>query len=281
VHLTRLTEVDAFLAEAGAFLEAREAEHNLILGICSRLVTNPSRFGHDPYFSVVREGDAVVAAVIRTPPYNPVLSEVDDDTAIELVVHDLLEAFGTLPGVLGPVAASAAFAATVEERTGVATHRSMGQRTFRASSVVVPSAAAGTMRAGVEADRPLMVDWVDAFMLEAIPEHQRVEGADALVDERLAASEGGLALWVDGRPVSLAGWGGRTPNGIRVGPVYTPPADRGRGYATALVGRLTTRLLERYRYCFLFTDVANPTSNAIYERIGYEPITDVDQWRFG
>jgi predicted GNAT family acetyltransferase len=157
----------------------------------------------------------------------------------------------------------------------------MRQRTFRASSAVVPSTAAGAMRVGAEADRPLMIKWVDAFMLEAIPEHQRIERPDALVNERLAASEGGLTLWEDGRPVSLAGWGGRIPNGIRVGPVYTPPADRGRGYATALVGHLTTMLLERYRNCFLFTDLANPTSNAIYERIGYEPITDVDQWRFG
>jgi hypothetical protein len=115
VHLTRLTQVDEFLAQAGAFLEAREAEHNLILGICSRLVTSPTRFGEDPYFSVVRQDDAVVAAVIRTPPHNPVLSEVDDGAAIELVVHDLLDEFGTLPGVLGPVAASAAFAATVED----------------------------------------------------------------------------------------------------------------------------------------------------------------------
>jgi predicted GNAT family acetyltransferase len=126
-----------------------------------------------------------------------------------------------------------------------------------------------------------MVDWVDAFMLEALPEHQRIERSDALVDERLAEAEEGLALWEDGRPVSLAGWGGRTPNGIRVGPVYTPPAARGRGYATALVGHLTVGLLERYRFCFLFTDLANPTSNAIYRRIGYEAVTDIDQWRFG
>ena len=82
-------------------------------------------------------------------------------------------------------------------------------------------------------------------------------------------------------PVSLAGFGSRTPNGIRVGPVYTPPERRGNGYASALVGRMTAALLEAgHRFCFLFTDLANPTSNGIYQRIGYEAVTDVDQYAF-
>jgi predicted GNAT family acetyltransferase len=85
-----------------------------------------------------------------------------------------------------------------------------------------------------------------------------------------------LLLWEDeGEPVSLAGWGGPTPNGIRIGPVYTPPELRSRGYATALTAELSQRLLDGRLYqggrqfCFLYTDLANPTSNAIYERIGY------------
>ena len=76
-------------------------------------------------------------------------------------------------------------------------------------------------------------------------------------------------------PVSLAGHAGETPNGARVGPVYTPPELRGRGYASALTAALTEQLLERRRFCFLFTDLANPTSNSIYQRIGYRPVTDV------
>jgi len=82
--------------------------------------------------------------------------------------------------------------------------------------------------------------------------------------------------------VSIAGYGGPTPNGIRIGPVYTPPDLRGRGYASALTARLTQTLLDGgRRFCFLFTDLANPTSNSVYQRIGYRPVTDVDLWRFG
>lgn len=89
-------------------------------------------------------------------------------------------------------------------------------------------------------------------------------------------------LWeVNGRPVSMASYGGPTPNGIRVFAVYTPPTWRGRGYATACVIALTQRLLDgSRRFCFLFTDLANPTSNALYERVGYRPVADMESRTF-
>jgi predicted GNAT family acetyltransferase len=107
------------------------------------------------------------------------------------------------------------------------------------------------------------------------------------VDRRLSAEGTGILLWEhDGEPVSLAGWGGRTPNGIRVGPVYTPPELRGRGYATAVTAELSRRLLAgdlgpgNRRFCFLYTDLANPTSNSIYRRIGYRQHAESAMIRF-
>ena len=76
-------------------------------------------------------------------------------------------------------------------------------------------------------------------------------------------------MW-EGQPVSLAGFGGPTPNGLRIGPVYTPPQHRGHGYGSAVTAAASHVALDRgKRFCFLYTDLANPTSNAIYERIGY------------
>ncbi len=91
-----------------------------------------------------------------------------------------------------------------------------------------------------------------------------------------------MYLWVvAGRPVSMVGVSGETPNGIRVAPVYTPPELRGRGYASALTAAVTqAQLDEGKRYCFLFTDLANPTSNHIYQAIGYEPVADASDYRF-
>ena len=77
------------------------------------------------------------------------------------------------------------------------------------------------------------------------------------------------------------GFGGPTPNGIRIGPVYTPPELRGRGYASALTAQVSQLQLDRgRRFCFLYTDLANPTSNAIYMRIGYERVCDSRELAF-
>jgi predicted GNAT family acetyltransferase len=69
-------------------------------------------------------------------------------------------------------------------------------------------------------------------------------------------------------------WGRVTPNGIRIGPVYTPPEHRRHGYASAVTAGLSSRLLESRRFCFLYTDLANPTSNKIYEQIGYRRVCE-------
>jgi hypothetical protein len=97
-----------------------------------------------------------------------------------------------------------------------------------------------------------------------------------MTDRWIAGRGRTLYLWEDGEPVSLCGVGGPTPNGIRIGPVYTPPASRGRGYASALVAAVSQAALDAgRRFCFLFTDAANPTANHIYQQIGYEHVRDV------
>ena len=108
-----------------------------------------------------------------------------------------------------------------------------------------------------------------------------VEDVELTYRRKEADPDGAWLVWDDGGPVSLAAYGNPTPSGIRVGPVYTPPELRGRGYATSLVAELTAeRLAAGSAFCFLITDLSNPTSNVIYARIGYEPVADWDQWSF-
>jgi uncharacterized protein len=79
-----------------------------------------------------------------------------------------------------------------------------------------------------------------------------------------------------GMPRSMAAVVRRTPRGSGIAALYTPPEHRGRGYATALVATLSRGDMERgSAFCFLHTDLANPTSNRIYQRIGYRPVCDV------
>ena len=279
MELTRHETTDAFLAHAGEFLGAREAEHNLILGLTSRLRVAPSLYGEPPYFAVVEEGGRVVGATMRTPPHNLILSELDDLAAVGPLLEDARAAFGSLPGVVGPKEAVAQFAAA---RGPAEARLEIAQRVFRADHVDPPAGVSGRdarLRARAIASSR-RAGWTPS-PTEALPEAPPGT-SEEFVDRREEDPDGGIVFWEDGGAVvSMAGFGGRTPNGIRIGPVYTPPELRGRGYASALTAAVTQRLLDRgRRFCFLFTDLANPTSNSIYQRIGYEPVSDFDFWSF-
>ena len=279
MELTAYADVDRFLAVAGAFLEAREAEHNLIFGISAYVRDEPNVFGErPPYFAAVLAEERVVAAALRTPPHNLVLSEIDDPAAIDLLVADRLE--DDLPGVLGPVEHARAFAERWAAATGRSCRRHLSERIFRLQTVITPPPVPGKLRIATPGDRPLVAAWMQAFAEEALGEDDP-DSSEAVTDRWLEGRGRTLYLWDDGGTVSLCGVGGATPHGTRIGPVYTPPAARRRGYASALVAEASQLQLDAgRRFCFLFTDLANPTSNHVYQAIGYEPVRDVDEYRF-
>jgi len=273
-------DADSFFTRAWDFLAAREAEHNLIFGIGGRLRAEPEPNGSPAYLATVERDGDVVAAALRTPPHNVILAETDELEAITALAADLAAADPSLPGVLGSKAVAARFVDAWGRVTGADARVAIAERIYCCERVVPPEGVPGRMRAYEERDRELVVGWFCDFAAEAMPDAPVDERAEDVLDRRLAEPEGGIRLWVDDDAVCVAGFGGSTPNGIRIGPVYTPPERRRRGYAAALTAALTTRLLEGRRFCFLFTDLANPTSNSVYTRIGYEPVADVDQWAF-
>jgi GNAT superfamily N-acetyltransferase len=278
MDLRRYDDVGAFLAAAEPFLVAREAEHNLILGVSSNLRAAPEEFTGAPYLATVLANRRVVAAAMQTPPFHIVLSEIDHPGAIAALADDLVDR--DLPGALGPVDHVRAFVDARLARGGPPATLTVSERIFRLTDVSPPVAVPGRFRPAEPADRSLVFDWIDAFMREALEPDDPADVA-AMTDRWLAGRGRTLYLWQDGEIVSLAGIGSPTPNGVRVGPVYTPPDRRGRGYASALVAGISQAALDAGRtFCFLFTDLANTTSNHIYETIGYRPVRDVDMWRF-
>jgi len=279
MKLRRHVDVDDFLAVAGDFLVAREAEHNLLLGVCQNVRDTPEAFSAPPYFATVTDGDRIVAVALQTPPFQLVLSEIDDPAAIPLLADDLVGR--ELPGAVGPVEHVRAFMTERAARGGLPSHLSTAERIFRLTAVTPQPPVPGRSRIAEAADRALVVSWLDAFMREALEDADPGD-VEAMTDRWLARRGRTLHLWEDegGAVVSLAGVGSATPNGIRIGPVYTPPEARNRGYASALVATVSQAQLDvGRRFCFLFTDLANPTSNHIYQTIGYEPVRDVDMWR--
>ena len=186
-----------------------------------------------------------------------------------------------LPGAVGPAEEAARFADAL-----VALDRCLGparRSAARPRRGEGPPRASGTRAYARDPSgrRSLAIAWLRAFADEALGEAPHLEDIELTYRRRESDPNGAWLVWDDDGPVSFAGYGNPTPSGIRVGPVYTPPEHRGRGYATSLVADLTAeRLAAGLEFCFLFTDLTNPTSNAIYARIGYEPVADWDQWAF-
>jgi predicted GNAT family acetyltransferase len=268
----RFTEPKAFLARAEPFLRAEEVENALMLGICGS-----ARFDDSCYLAAVEEDQAVVACALRTPPHSALLTRADRK-ALELLAADLADKYEGLPAVAGPEPAVGVFARLWAARTGAAPGPAVRMRVFEASRVVQPPTAAGTLRAATEADLPTVARWTAAFVDEAGLDDP--SDPDDVARERIR--EGSLFVWEDARPASMAAWAGRTGRTVRINYVYTPPEHRGRGYASACVASLTQQLLdEGFARCCLYTDLANPTSNKIYQAIGYRPVCDAAEYHLG
>jgi predicted GNAT family acetyltransferase len=270
MHVRPVEDPAAFLEAASPLLLADEARHNLILGIAGTLRDHPS---HYPEYGLwVAEDDAgTVGAALRTPPHNLVVARPRDDSVLEALAEAIDD---NPPGLVAAQPEAGVFAAAWATKTGTTPRIHRAQGVFSLDRVEPPTQVCGQMHdAGID-DRSLLLEWFRAFMEEAIGESPDDASTAHAVDHRLEAASAGVVLWEDGRPVSLAAFGNPTPNGIRIGPVYTPPEDRRRGYASALVAELSERLLEERQFCFLFTDLANPTANRIYEQIGYRRVCE-------
>lgn len=279
--IRRYRDIEEFAAHTGSFLVEHEAEHNLMLGITTQLRRAAVQPEGELYLASVLDSGRIVAAALRTPPHNVAVSRAPSD-AIALLVDDLHGIYGTLPGVLGPKTESRQFAEAWQRTSGQPFHRGVAQRIYQLESVVPVSGVPGRMRTATDDDREWLVEWSHAFMIETRDGATTIEQASRTINGYLTSDTRGMYVWEhDGRSVSIAGYAGPTPNGIRVSHVYTPSELRGNGYASAVTAALSQHLLDTgYRYCFLYTDLSNPTSNSIYQRIGYQPVADVDEWLF-
>jgi GNAT superfamily N-acetyltransferase len=280
MRLTRFEDAAEFYRRAEPFLLEREADHNLILGICADLIQHPEHYTQPPFLAVLEEGQAVIAAAMMTPPHNLVLSHSLSPEGPEFLARELYGIGMALPGVNGPSSVSQAFVGQWQASSGRSCRLAMTMRIYQLVTVRPVTGVAGHMRRATEADRDLLLDWFDAFNREALGEEDRAT-AESAVDRFLHTGARGLYLWIDRQPVSMAGSSGPTPNGIRISAVYTPPECRRKGYASACVAALSQRLLDSGRkFCFLFADLSNPTSNKIYQDIGYMPVCDVNVYKF-
>lgn len=273
----RYEDASQFYERVKDYLLRDEALHNVQLALCHSLIHNLEGFDEKPLLATVEAEGDIVAVAMRTQPRNLLLSKIEDFGAVEAIAQDLHFTQESLPGVNAPNAEAKAFVETWRSLTSQSYEIKIALRAFQLEQVQKISSSVGELRQATQSDRELLIDWFEAFVVEALG--IAATNTERAVDRHL--QRGTAYLWEDETPVSMACNVGITPNGARISTVYTPPEHRGKGYASSCVAALSQTLLSRgHKYCFLFTDLANPTSNHIYQAIGYQSVGDLYDYSF-
>lgn len=281
MRIVEHNDVTTFRDRAMPLLMRGECENCVMIGIIGRLIEGkPATKSGEivvPMLLTAEDDGAVRAVAIQTPPHALLFTPMDEACAVAIADH-LHEQAWQGDQFSGIVPAVRSIAQRWRELSGRDFRLHLSLRLFRTSQVIDPSPAPGELRDATSADLSIATNWIGAFgqeIREPFPDPARAA--------QLSIDEGRLHLWIDehGEPRACCAWQGPTPNSVRIGLVYTPPDSRGRGYASNAVAELTRRLLGSGRkYCTLFTDASNPTSNRIYQKIGYEPVAKFEHVKF-
>lgn len=275
--LTVTEDLPAFFSAVRDHLEANEADHALLLGFLSRLAQAPP--AECPFIARYHEGEETLGVAYLTG-LNLIVSHGMQRAAEPLV--QALRARGlAVPGIVGPRDEVEALAAAWTLASGRLPTHAVEQMLYALRTIDWPTGVPGRMRPMTEADVGLVAAWVLGFYQDALPHEPYTEQA-ALANARDRPAQGMTYLWeVEGTAVAMAALSRPTRRSITVNAVYTPPENRGRGYASALVAAVSEEGLRRGKdCCVLYTDLANPTSNAIYQRLGYRPVSRSKNVRF-
>src|SRR5437762_6248764 len=272
---------EAFLTRVQPTLLTEEVKNSLIIGIAHRLQKFPTDY-HTPYLATIEDEQNLLLVALITPPFNLVLAAQDDkhEAAMLTLIRYIRAYQWPIPGVRASVPLADHFVRLWTEQTGEQVQLTMGQRTFELTQVISPPPVPGHFRLAVEAEHDLLTRWTTAFMAEALNDTHGEDVPQATL-KRIRA--GDLFVWESdtGQVVSMAERVRPIINVITIALVYTPPELRGKGYATNCVAALSQHLLNSgWAICSLTTDLANPTSNHIYQRIGYRPVCDFNGYRF-
>lgn len=287
-RLEIIDDPGAFLAAAGEYLAADPVVTTVIASVTQRLALADERGlppgEHPRWWALVRDEEGAVSGVaMRTAPFEPhplYVLPMPDDAAVELarLMHERGEAIG---GVNGALPAARVVAEETARLAGgeVRVHEHL--RLFELGELVVPPSPPGRLRLATPDDVDLALAWFHAFGMAAAEQAGRDEphaAPDLTADEMLLRIEQGVVwFWEDerGERVHLTGANPPAHGVTRIGPVYTPIGHRGDGYASAAVAEVSRQYVEQGVRCCLFTDQANPTSNKIYQALGYQPVADM------
>lgn len=277
LELKSFSKATEFRDRVLPFLRRNEAQNCLGLGIIDTLINRPEIYPRAHLWALTGDGQ-VMGAAWMTPPHPIGLTEMPPQ-AMDLLISEVAQLPQRPQAVTGPKPQSDRFRDHWTALHGLRVKSTMEQRIYQLAAISMPFSVPGEMRIVNQGDQALLEAWNLGFIGDC-GLNDSLESAKDYAAR--AIKTGSRYLWVaHGAPVSMAGASGSTPSGVRISWVYTPKELRGRGYASALVAALSQRMLsEGRKFCFLYTDLANPTSNSIYQKIGYRPVCDAAHHTF-
>jgi predicted GNAT family acetyltransferase len=270
------SSAEEFHEKAGHWLAEKEVQNNSCLIVVSNLLSKPvsERFEH--YFWIVEDAGAIVGTAFWTPPYKFTVSEMEKESLMALA-NALRVSHPNIPGVGGPKEPAKYFSHFWNLKTQKSPLLEHSMRIYQLEKVMSPSARPGKLQKAQEKDVEFLAEWLRQF-------HAEISVSEELDIRNIVENyirEQRLFAWEDGGYRAMAAYAGSTLNGVRLNMVYTPSEFRGKGYATSLVASLSQSLLDSgKKFCCLYTDLLNPTSNSIYQKIGYQPVCDWNVYKF-
>lgn len=266
-------DAEQALTDAAAFLTGKPVEHNQVLTLLTERRHRPA----PGRYWTVRSGGETIGFAMQSPGEKPLLLTPMSREAVETVAAVVAaDEDMTLPGVTAEAGTAAAFAGCWSELAAGRVDVREGQRLYLLGELSLVHGVPGDLRQAREEERGLLTEWVTAFCVDTgAPAGDPAE----MVGQEMAA--GRLFVWDDRGAVSVARATTGAAGVSRIGFVYTPPELRGRGYALGCVGALSQRVRDvEGLECVLYTQLANPTSNGIYRRLGYRAVTEVLTYGF-
>lgn len=232
MKLNHFDDINQYYEKIKPYLIQKEALHNLFFGSLSSLMSQTEPL-FKPYLATVEDGDTLVAVAIKTTPDKLLLSKSLNLNAFKIIAQDLQSRQELISVVIGSVAEVEAFAKAWQAITNKSSRKIIRMRLYQLETVQSIIKAKGNFRPATLADRNLLMNWCQAYIQEALDEIIEENQAFTFVEHYL--KKNAVYLWQDEVPVSVAGFSGTTPNGIRVNFVYTPPQYRSKGYASSCV----------------------------------------------
>lgn len=271
IQVIQNENVEAFLNVNEDLLLKDESMNNLILGISDLLKKGLRKFENPLFFTVV-EGNRVLGQAIRSEVGRPFVLARVEAKALKPLAEAVFKKGIPLGGVVGPKESSTMFSDIWVELTGGSSQIAMHQGVYELTKVLEPKFIEGEMIVATTDNKKIVRDFTLGFIKECFPNDSSPEDRAKEVADR-HIENGTLFLWKtsEGEIVSMASKNRESKNAATISLVYTPRNLRGKGFASCIVAKLSEKLLlDGKKKCNLFTDLTNPTSNSIYQKIGYK-----------